>query len=63
MELTKKYRVVYYKQKMTLPLEEFESDSTTYVQEGMNGAEFDTREEAELFIKEKGLVYEYPTED
>lgn len=62
MKLTKKYRIVYIGSKMLFPLESF-GQGVTYVQDGMNGAEFDTREEAEAFVKNKKLTYEYPKED
>lgn len=56
MELTKKYRVVYHGVNMLFPLEPFDS-GITYVQKGMEGADFDTLDEAENFVQEKGLIY------
>ena len=57
MRLTKKYRIVYHGVSMLFPLEPFDS-GITYVQKGMQSAEFDTLEEAEAFIYDNQLVYE-----
>ena len=57
MILTKKYRIVYIGNKMLSPLEPF-GQGVTYVQEGMNGAEFDSLEDAQKFVETKKLVYE-----
>lgn len=56
LELTKAYRIVYIGNILQSPLQLSEK-GTTLVQEGMNGAEFDTKAEAEEFIKQNKLSY------
>lgn len=58
MKLTKKFQIVYKEGKMIRPLTEMPEGSISYVGKGVQGAEFDSLEEAQAFVSDNNLIYE-----
>jgi hypothetical protein len=59
-KLTKRFKVVYEGTKMVLPLTEQGDNAEVFPAATATAVEFDTYDEAKVYVDKYGLVYEEP---
>lgn len=59
-KLTKKYKIIYNDTKMIFPLTENGYEADVFVPVALNTKEFDSFEEAKMFVGDNKLTYDEP---